>query len=470
MSYRATICRLLLLAVSASAGCALSSAGKPRLSDPADTTAAAADTATPNTAAAAPPGRPVASATGAGQRIGATPGAAPDPRVLDDVLAELATLGPIQPEAQQRLIDDLRKTDPAYWPMLIQTVRASLDYRRRAAQREAEKAAAAASEVAAIKGPAGIREPTPDASSQYVAAREAGPPVVEQVAYTSPSAASGAVSQPAATETRPPANAPADGLAESNSGAPTTPAPPSTGNSPGRSAWQQHLAATIGELDRETRDHPQAPDALANQVYLRLLDLTAGRRDDALRPIPGISPGEQDYWSKQLFALSTYLDRQRIGDPTRRAGEASLQLAKAVAALGEQGPLVVRNLAFCTDVHSYGVLKRIEPALFRPEHQLLVYAEVEGFKSEETAEGFHTSLEASYQILDGQGRRVAHDDLPHAEEHCQNRRRDFFLHYYIKLPKTIYDGTYTLELTIEDKLARKIGQSTIEFSVKEKKP
>ena len=29
----------------------------------------------------------------------------------------------------------------------------------------------------------------------------------------------------------------------------------------------------------------------------------------------------------------------------------------------------------------------------------------------------------------------------------------------------IYDGRYTLELTIEDTLGRKIGQSTIEFTV-----
>ncbi|HEV3339367.1 MAG TPA: hypothetical protein VG125_03390, partial [Pirellulales bacterium] len=386
MSYRATICRLLLLVVSASPGCALSSASKPRLSDaqPADAGAAPA----PSTAAAAPTNIPVASTTvpstpGVGQRAGTPPGATPDPRVLDDVLAELATLGPIQPEAQQRLIDDLRKTDPAYWPMLIQTVRASLAYRRRTAQRETENAAAAADEAIAVK------ELIPEAPAQYAPPGEPRPPVVEQVAYTSPVAPlpqADALSQPAATN----AKTATSGPAESKGGGASTDALPRSGGQPASPApWQQHLGAAVGELERETRDHPQAPDALANQVYLRLLDLTAGRRDEALRPIPGISPGEQDYWSKQLFALSTYLDRQRIGDPSRRAGEASLHLAKAVAALAEQGPLVVRNLAFCTDVHSYGVLKRIEPP-FRPGQQLLIYAEVEGFRSEETADGFHT--------------------------------------------------------------------------------
>lgn len=452
----------MLLAVLVSLGCALP-AKKPR---PSDTQAAAPDAGNQAAAlasASAAPGSTTAPTQGA--KVAATAdGAAPDPRVLDDVLAELATLGPMQPEAQQRLIEDLRKTDPAYWPMLIQTVRASIAYRRRTAQREAEAAGAPAAteEVIGINDPPAARESGPEASAPHAPESELGSSKVERVAYVAPAESlpqADALSQARAT----------NGQAEPEAAPRAAATPPPGGQSPGNGTWQQHLGAAIGELERETRDHPQSPDALANQIYLRLLDVTAGRRDDALRPISGISPGEQEYWSKQLFALSVYLDRQRIGDPTRRAGEASLHLSKAVAALGEQGPLVVRNLAFCTDVHSYGVLKRVEPAQFRPGQPLLIYAEVENFKSEETADGFHTSLEASYQILDGQGRRVAHDDLGHAEEHCQNRRRDFFLHYFITLPKTIYEGTYTLELTIEDKLARKIGQSTIELNIKERK-
>ena len=35
------------------------------------------------------------------------------------------------------------------------------------------------------------------------------------------------------------------------------------------------------------------------------------------------------------------------------------------------------------------------------------------------------------------------------------------------MPKRIYGGTYTLQLTIEDTLSQKIGQSTLEFTIKE---
>ncbi|HEV7224074.1 MAG TPA: hypothetical protein VGN42_15300, partial [Pirellulales bacterium] len=230
--------------------------------------------------------------------------------------------------------------------------------------------------------------------------------------------------------------------------------------------WSAHLAAAIEGLESQTRQPAHDADSIARHAHLRMLYLVAGRRDDALRPIAGITAVQQDYWSKQLYALSAYLDSERTADPGRRAAEAVSHLSQAAAKLGELGPLAVKNLAFCTEVSSYGVYKRFEHDEFKPAQQVLLYAEVENFKSEEAAEGFHTALQSSYQILDSQGRRVAQDDFPLTEEHCQNRRRDYFTRYFLSLPPQIYEGRYTLELTIEDTLGRKIGQSTIEFTVK----
>jgi hypothetical protein len=232
------------------------------------------------------------------------------------------------------------------------------------------------------------------------------------------------------------------------------------------SDWNAHLAAAIEGLESQTREPAHDADSIARHAYLRMLYLAAGRRDDALRPIAGITAAQQDYWSKQLYALSAYLDSERIADPSRRAADAVAHLSQAAAKLGELGPLVVKNLTFCTEVSSYGVFKRFEHDEFKPGQQALLYAEVENFRSDETSEGFHTALQSSYQILDSQGRRVAQDDFPLTEERCQNRRRDYFIRYFLSLPPQIYEGRYTLELTIEDTLGRKIGQSTIEFTVK----
>jgi hypothetical protein len=54
------------------------------------------------------------------------------------------------------------------------------------------------------------------------------------------------------------------------------------------------------------------------------------------------------------------------------------------------------------------------------------------------------------------------------EEYCANPRRDYFIAYEaIRLPAQIYDGRYTLKLSIEDTLGKKIGQSSLDFQVKQ---
>lgn len=383
-----------------------------------------------------------------------------DPQALTDVLAELAAMGALEPEAQQRLIDDLRATDPALWPGVVQTFRASLAYRRRAADRA--KAAAAPAQ----------HQPVEIARNDIATISTLEPPESTPVSGPPPAAIS---ALPNASEATTASNSTSTGTGASAPAAQSSlPVQPATHQTPAttpsaKAVWQQQLAPAIVELEKQTRESPRDADGIARHVWLRMLYLAAGRRDDALKPIPGIAPAQQDYWSKQLFALATYLDSQRTDDSSLRAAEAVQHLTRAAASLAEQGRLVVRNLAFCSAVESYGVHKRIEQPEFKPDQELLVYAEVENFKSEETEQGFHTALQSSYQILDSQGRRVAHDELPLTEEVCGNRRRDYFVRYFIRLPKTIYDGSYTLEWTIEDTLARKIGQSPIEFTIKQKK-
>jgi hypothetical protein len=93
--------------------------------------------------------------------------------------------------------------------------------------------------------------------------------------------------------------------------------------------------------------------------------------------------------------------------------------------------------------------------------------EVENFTAESTPKGFCTSLRSSYQIFDSRGQRVAQHDFAATEEHCQNPRRDFFIGYYLRLPKHIYPGKHTLQVTIEDLKSQKVGQSSIELTIKE---
>jgi hypothetical protein len=238
------------------------------------------------------------------------------------------------------------------------------------------------------------------------------------------------------------------------------PAAPPVGN------WRGQLTAAIDAMEAETPRHAGTPAEVAQQARLRMLYAAAGRREDAARPIPGAPPATQQFISKELDGLGTWLDVERMPDAARRAAETKPVLAEALGKLAESAPLTVRNLAFCTEVLSYGCAKRFDQYEFAVNQEVLLYAEVENFASEPTVKGYHTSLRSSYQVLDARGARVAGQTFAPIEEYCQNLRRDFFIGYHLRLPKQLAPGKYTLRLSIDDLMCRKTGQASVEFEVK----
>ena len=74
-------------------------------------------------------------------------------------------------------------------------------------------------------------------------------------------------------------------------------------------------------------------------------------------------------------------------ESSRRSAEAKQHLAEAVEKLGQTCPLVVRNLAFCNKIQSFGCVKQFEQYDFTPGQALLLYAEVENLGSETTPQG-----------------------------------------------------------------------------------
>ncbi len=229
---------------------------------------------------------------------------------------------------------------------------------------------------------------------------------------------------------------------------------------------QLQITKAILSLESAVGTSGVSPDDLRRQTQLRLLYLSAGRRDDALRPIPGLSAAQQEFWTKEFYGLATYLDSDRVADSERRATEAAMHLREAAAQIGQLASPVVRNLAFCKEVTSFGVYKKFAKYEFKAGDETLLYGEIENLKPESTDKGFRTSVKSSYQILDSHGQRVAEQEFPPSEDLCANQRRDFFIPYFIWIPKRINPGEYTLQLTVEDALSKKIGQSSIQFSVK----
>jgi hypothetical protein len=442
---------------------------------------------------------------------------APDPQALHEVVTELQAVGAVDPAAQAKLLQDLERTNPSLWPEVLQAFRARRTAPPLGANSPFKSEALSPTDAGAM--PLTARLATPAQPPGPWSALEI-PPITknDQVVLkdwprpspTSPTdaplfaaaglmATNGSVTQSTTADSA--SQAPAVSLPEgastepgrlvletAHAHSPTTAAQPqaippavdsavrqvsfTTPASPAAPsvtvaplAQGAALASAISALEATTQEPVKNAADAPRHAQLRLLYLAAGRREDALRPIAGLSATEQDYWDKQLRAMATWMDVERIPDGPRRAAEASQRLAEASTRLSQLSSLGVRNMAFCTDVSSYGVYTRFKENNFAPGQQVLLYAEVENFKSVETHRGYHTMLKTSYQILDSSGSPVVTDEPQAMEEYCQNPRRDYFVRYRLHLPKGITSGRYRLQLTIHDTLGEKSGVSNIEFTV-----
>ncbi|MBS0210948.1 MAG: hypothetical protein JSS27_18545 [Planctomycetes bacterium] len=393
---------------------------------------------------------------------------------LSQIMAELQTLGALDPVAQSQLLADLQQTDPALWPQMVQVFRASLKYR----QRQKEQATTVANAAKPIDARPVVEATTATATVSATAVTPVAAPAPAnqppaaapvQLAGTAPATNAPTVASPAATPA-PATPSATSAAATSTAAAPDTTSSPITPVSFDRPLTPEDvpgmISQAIAKLEESTADGGTSPEVLAQQAQLRMMYLMAGRKKDAMRPIAGMQPAEQDFWVQQMYGMSTYLDAGQGRDRDRRLTDATTHLAQAVDRLAESSNLLVKNLAFCTEVSSFGVHTDFPKYEFKAGQQLLLYCELQNFKSEATPKGHRTSLKSSYQIVDAQGRRVAEHELPATEENCQNVRHDYFIRYFLHLPTKIYGGKYTLQLTVEDTLANKAGQASIEFTIK----
>lgn len=408
---------------------------------------------------------PVAAGPPTAPPVGGTPNAtaAPTPMTPDQMVGQIPGL---DPKAQAELAENMRRTPPEYWPQILQTFKTAAAMKNAPAKQRGPQPAGPpapgdmAEAARAVAEASGLPEHPYDSRQ---AQRQ--PPSAMPVTPGNPSAAQSLAQafaprdpRTALTELNDPIDAPASAVQQVTYQEPL----------PVASDPKQAIDAAIRELEQQSEQSAAgSTDAARKQVELRLLLLAAGRRDDALKPISGLTTAEQEYWSSQFYALSTWLDNQQLPAADRRANEALTHLDRARGKLAEMGTLQVRNPHFCTRVDGFGSFTKFKEDVFRPAQDVVLYTELENFRSDSSEDGYRTALTSRYRILDSQGRQVVEHDFPAIEEVCQNRRRDYYVSFRVQMPSRIYDGRHTLQLTVEDTLGKKVGQTSIEFAIKE---
>lgn len=215
-----------------------------------------------------------------------------------------------------------------------------------------------------------------------------------------------------------------------------------------------------------TREQQQ--QYIQKQVQLRMLYLMAGHQERALEAIPGIDPADQEFWQQVFWSLANYFDSDAMPDSSDRATQTIAQLRSAVQRLQESARLEIRNVNFCHKINSYGDYERFQRDEFTPGQPVLVYAEVENFKSDPTSDGrFRTLLRSTVDIHKaGDGGLVQSIPFQATEDLCRNHRRDYFHSYEFTIPQRISLGPHVMKLTMEDQLSRKVATYSLNFTVR----
>jgi hypothetical protein len=216
-------------------------------------------------------------------------------------------------------------------------------------------------------------------------------------------------------------------------------------------------------------DDQKRQDFIRQHVELRLLYLMNGQQSRALDAIPGISSSEQEFWQQVLWGLSDYFDLEGTASRTERISQTVKQFETAVNRLKEEARLSIRNLNFCRKISSYGNYEPFRRDDFTAGQPVLVYSEVENFKSVPVADGrYRTLLKSRIEIFRGdvRGQMVDSISFKPTEDLCRNPRRDYFHSYELTIPQDIGLGPHVLRLTIEDQLTGKQSTQTVNFMVK----
>ena len=112
--------------------------------------------------------------------------------------------------------------------------------------------------------------------------------------------------------------------------------------------------------------------------------------------------------------------------------------------------LRVQRPTFCKQVYGFGEYDPVERNVALPGQELLLYAELEGYRSVEKDGVWQTALDNYLTVRDGRGELVDAVAFGEVVDRCRSPRQDFFCHYTFALPEDLPPGDYTVELVVRD--------------------
>jgi len=142
------------------------------------------------------------------------------------------------------------------------------------------------------------------------------------------------------------------------------------------------------------------------------------------------------------------------------------QLAEQVA---DTRSLRIRNLKLCKRVKGFGVYETFGRNVFLAgrTQPMIVYAELENFKTKTNSDGAHVARLTQEIVLYNQtdGLPVWRQRPVKITDESQNHRRDFFVVQVIRLSDRLTVGKYLLKVSITDEIGQTMDEATMPIEI-----
>ncbi|HKQ49262.1 MAG TPA: hypothetical protein VJZ71_14415 [Phycisphaerae bacterium] len=210
------------------------------------------------------------------------------------------------------------------------------------------------------------------------------------------------------------------------------------------------------------------PDNVEEQFKLRMLYLVEGQDQKALAPSPGLDAETQEIMFGQLRAVQA-AGMPNSPDPAIWANRQLEALEKLRGLLRSKADLLVPKVELCRAIDGFGRYEPFDPLEFKAggKNRVLLYIEVDNFKSETTASGmYRTLLSVRESLMNKNGEELwsAKDD--NIEDLARGKRRDFYLTIGpLAIPKSLAPGEYVFKVEVEDVLGGKINSNVVRFKM-----
>jgi len=214
------------------------------------------------------------------------------------------------------------------------------------------------------------------------------------------------------------------------------------------------IEQTIADLERYVTLHP---DNMQTQMALRLIYNAHGKDEKALDNLPTMSMDSQTQMKALTHAILLAAETTQTTDKIKPdiANQALKALDKVYEKLVEKASLAVSNLKICDKVAGFGNYKEIDKKELEAgrSRRIYVYCELQNFKTKLNEQNMHvTNLHADITLFDSAYKPLLRIDKDVPDTPVHQRRRDFYLHGWLDLPK-LSPGKYEIFVSIKDKIA-----------------